>query len=162
MIHLPVFRLLLSAVLALLFGILAATFGAALSIFLHTVRLLPSLVRNTFFYRGRPLSVERGAFLPKPARRVSRVGAEVRRFLKIIAFALGFLLLSYLALDGIIRVYMLALSLTALFFARRLFFKILVPFAERISVEICRAAVLLLRLLFLLPRKFFGKIKKIF
>ena len=154
MIHLSLFRLLLSAALALLFGVLAAAFGALLSIFMHTIKLLPSLLRNTLFYRGRLLSVERGEFLPKPGRGGSRVGSEVRRFFKIVAFTLGFLLLSYLALDGMIRVYMLALSLAALFFARRLFSKTLLPFVEIVSVVICHAAVVFFRLILLLPRRF--------
>lgn len=162
MIQLTLSKVLFSVLCATCFGILIAVLGITGRVALSEIRILPGVLRSVFVYDGKPWGIARGRFIAPPSASKSRLAEEILRFLQIIGFSFLFIILSYFALDGQIRVYMLSISLLSLFLTRKFLSKTIFPVLCVIMGEIYRFIAIALRLAFYIPRKFCLQIKKIF
>ena len=109
-----------SIVSALIYG----TFFEILCIIIYSfctlISELISLPRKVFFYGGKLMSSPYATVADNNSpTRVRGAGAFVL-IVKVLLFSLGFLLLSYYSLDGVIRAYLLLLSLSSLYLVRNL------------------------------------------
>lgn len=114
MMHFTVSEIFSSVLFAFIFGAgCAFLYMLALSIFdqLAYILLFPKYI---FCYSEKILSIP-----PKTNSGRKEKGSPVLTFFSIIIFTLGFILLSYFALDGSIRLYMLVISLSSLFLVKK-------------------------------------------
>lgn len=162
MIQLTLSKVLFSVLCATCFGFFLAVLGIAGKVVVSEIKILPAVIKSVFVYDEKPWRIERGTFRGVPLGTKSRIAQEIFQFIKIIAFSLLFILLSYFALDGQIRIYMLAIALLSLFFTRKMLSKTIFPVLCVIIGEFYRFSAIALRLAFYIPRKFCLQIKKIF
>lgn len=119
---------------ALIYGLIFSIVLVLLGCSVRMIGTVLTSLRQAFFYTGR---ISTPLALPQEANRSSSLLRAVYAALRTVAFFLGFLLLSYYALDGCIRIYMLLISLFSCLLFRTM--------AERLAHFIGK---LLLRLLF--------------
>lgn len=109
-------EILISALCALAFGIVYSVIHQLALILSRVFKSLPDIIREI---------MQAEKLLPPPSvkERVKEEKEEgVFAFFSVIGFAIGFLLLSYYALDGQLRLYMLIISSASLYFANSTFF----------------------------------------
>ena len=162
MIQFTLSQIAFSVLGALLFGVFVAALFTVASVVVSEIKVLPSVVRSVLVYTGKPWKIGRMEFIGVPVVPKSRLLGELLQFFKIVLFSLLFLVLSYVMLDGKIRVYMLALSLLSLFLTRVFLGKTLYPAVMGIVGTVFWVSVIVLRLFAFLPRRIFVRIKKIF
>lgn len=108
-------EILLSVIYALIFGAGFAVLTSAVDMLLGVALTLPTFAREVFCF---------DRILPPP--KLSQAGTGRKKgalyiFLCVILFAIGFSLLSYVSLDGQIRIYMLALAFASFYLSKSVF-----------------------------------------
>lgn len=112
MITFSIRELLSSALFAVIFGVGFSAFVCTLDILIGAASTLPEfLIASVRFDKVFP-----PARLSVSAR--NRGGGPIYIFLCILIFALGFSLLSYISLDGEIRIYMLILAFASFYLSK--------------------------------------------
>ncbi len=135
-------EILASILYSLGYGALFFVLISALRLLLSIVSAIPTIVKKQIvFSKVLPLPDFKECIKPRG------VGG-VFLFLSIIAFSLGFVTISYISLDGMIRIYMLILSFAAFYLLNSAFFN----FLSRIYICILnlglRIMTLILRVVF--------------
>lgn len=109
-------EILLSLLYSLVYGVLFFIFYTLICLLKNEVGLLKSLPESIIRY---------DKILEKPIKMRGRIAKEQSPdvvAVSIIAFALGLVLLSYYALDGCVRIYLIIVSLTSFFAIKSLAF----------------------------------------
>lgn len=130
-------ELLFSVALALLFGICFCAFIIILDILIGAFSLIPG-----FF----SMIISFDKLLPTPRLinvQTNRQKGPLYIFLSVLIFALGFSLLSYVSLDGEIRIYMLALAFASFYLSKFAF----CDFLTKIFLQLFSAGLSLVALL---------------
>lgn len=135
-------EIIISVVYALIWGtVFCAGYSAALLV-VNILKSLQSIIKDIFVF-------DRIFALPDFEKYIThRSAGPVNLFLSIILYTVGFNLISYFSLDGIIRAYMLFISSASFFISKIAFFDFLsklfgkiISFALGIFSVLCRIAV---------------------
>ena len=138
-----------SILLAILYGCLYAVLFSLVCLIVNMVLSLPKIIRDT-------LSFDK--ILPPPSFKNLKTDNSCGGFLSficVILFTIGFLLLSYLALDGVIRIYMLILSFASFYLSK-------ITFTEFLSRLFMAAFRRILSLLSIVVRVVIWPLKRLF
>lgn len=110
-------EILLSVVYSMIYGVIFSSFYSFILVTSSMVKSIPIVLKKILVF---------DKLLPAPKTRscITKSSGKITAFLSVIAFALGFSLLSYIALDGQIRIYMLVLSSASLYISNFVFFGI--------------------------------------
>ena len=137
--------------------IFALAYGAIFAvIFSLTVVMKESLA---VFFNMLKNSLRYDKIFPLPSYEKVKISNKTGAFISVVSiflFAVGFSLLSYLALDGQLRLYMLTLSFASFYLSKIAFFDIfsrVILFAFRISFILI---VFIVRLVLWLPKRIFN------
>ncbi len=139
-------EILRSCICALAYGAGASLLLIVLVICARQLGYILSLPRHALIYEGRILDLPKQGDKSGVIRNTRSVG-EILTALKIILFAVGYIIFSYYALDGEIRLYTLALSLVAFFLARKLLSGLSVKLSDKLIFAIFAIPLLILRIL---------------
>ena len=131
----------------------AAIFGVIFA-FLDTVLKLFSTEINHIGKIGEHIFADGGIFrIPKRCKETkaekgqsSRLFGEIKTFLKVLFFGIGFILLSYYALDGAIRIYLLLFAIGFFFLFRYASDASLFKICDSVFLFVYGSLVILLRL----------------
>ena len=108
MIYFSFQEILFSVVASLIYGLGFGSCYHLLSVFGRMLKALLSLPREALFYRGSIFCVERRKGEARGF--LSDLSGNIKVFFFTVLFVVGYILLSYLTLDGELRLYTLALS----------------------------------------------------
>ena len=133
-------ELLLSFLYALVYGISYAAFIETIGVLGKLFRNVPSVVQSVIIYDK--LCSPSCITLIKNDRH-----AGIRTFATTTAFSIGFIFLSYFALDGEVRLYTLIASITSFFIFKLLTKKYLSSTAYAILSVVFRLPLILLRVI---------------
>ena len=158
MISFSIDELLHAVICAAIFG---AGYSALLSVlkpFLKMVLDFPISIINAFKNKGRVLDHNKSEI--KPDGFAKRLMCWLYVFFAIHLFWIGFMLLSYYALDGTLRLYMLAIAVLSFYIAKK---SVCLPL-KRLSYLICSFILdiitVILRIIFLPVKKIIAPIFK--
>ncbi len=142
----------------------AFAFGAAYELILisalvlkQQLLLLGELPSAIFKYKGKLLSVKE-YFTAKEKyenRKSSKIATEIYTFIKVAVFSFLFLFLSYYALDGEVRLYMLVCSIISMNVVKYLLTSTFIPVSERFFKAVLCGIIIFLRIVFFPIRKIF-------
>ena len=123
---------LFSLLVAVLFGALCATLSIVLLLIKRCVASLLHLINTALFGAGGIFSPVRDIFIEKEKFLWLHILSEIGAFFKVVLFFASFIVLSYAVLDGEVRVYMLAMTLTSYFLSKHLIISCIIPTVLRI------------------------------
>lgn len=159
MISFTISEIILSVASATIYGTAFAFFIDFLSscrAFFRYVLFLPVAL---FFYKGsiiksdiRPRDLRESENDKKRPEKINKILSALYRTLVIFAFFLGFVLLTYLTLDGEIRFYMLAACLLSCALAKRTVVSLAFKVISRVVFCVYYALIICGRVAFFLPR----------
>ena len=113
---------LTSILFAVIFGVLYAVLYSVVYLLKSTFGCIPSIIRDIVSF-DKILPLPRFEYLSTEGR----LGGFLTSLL-IILFGLGFSILSYISLDGQIRIYMLFFSFASFYLSKKVFFNIFIRF----------------------------------
>lgn len=154
MIPFTTLEILLSVVSASVFGAIFAFLDIILEILSlegeHIKR-----IREHIFGPQKIISIPKrvGTENEKTKEKYKYIG-ELITFFKVIIFTVGFILLSYYALDGVVRVYLLVFGVVFFLALRCLFEKSILKIADSLFLLLYGAFIILLRI-FCRPTEYF-------
>lgn len=117
MMHFTSSEILISLLYAVVFGALFFILYSAVSILKYELGRLIDILPTVFQY---------DKILEKPTKKQGRNENQeggAFAFMSVIIFALGFVLLSYYALDGCVRIYLLLFALSSFFIPKALLYE---------------------------------------
>ena len=141
-------EILYSVLYALVYGAGFALIYRFVSLLFRMLKSIPSICSDALFSKDNFKFNNTFDYVKK-----QNVGA-IYRFLSVIAFALGFILLSYLALDGEIRLYMLILSTASVYLVNLAFSVVFNRLFVFLINALVFAFVFVIRVIFLPLRAF--------
>ncbi len=161
MIFHSAFSVFMSLCYAALYGLVFALLSLLFAVF---IRIVPSFFRMasmSLSYDEGIFSAPREIFIEKGTKKSIRAIAEINACFKVIIFFMGFYLLSYGALDGEIRIYMLLTAVATYLTLKPLFLgKPLSIFLKIISVPLSYFVVFL-RIFLYIPTRVFKRVKNV-
>ncbi len=140
MMHFTSGEILISLLYAVVFGIGFFVFYTSACIFKYELVRLIGVLPSTFRY---------DKILEKPTKiqgRCEKQQGVIFAFMSVIIFAIGFILLSYYALDGCIRVYLLLFALSSFFIPKVLFYEKIALIFEWIFEALFYALIIVFRI----------------
>ena len=146
----------LSVVSAIEYGIFCNLFLLFSRVIFGQFVIFANIIKESFFWKGRLFAVNNDVFSINKQEADSRYLLGPKIISKMLLFTLGFYLVSYVFLDGEIRLYMLCISIATLFSTRRFILKISLGVFDRIFKYVYCTFTILLRILFL-PAKVFSR-----
>lgn len=135
MIYFAAEEIYTSVLYAIIYGFVFAIISRLSRLLIEEIRLARHLVTAVIRYEkifDPPIALKYSAEKCK----LDGMSGRIFKFCEILTFGIGYILLSYLALDGLHRVYILIISLIAYFLAERL-----------ISVTLLKALILIIELI---------------
>lgn len=165
MTHFTLSEIFSSILSALIFGALLAIALIAASVIYRQLFKLKLLPKAIFLYDGSLMSAKSAITYTEKAKvkKYTKALHEFYAFFRVVLFSSLFLLLSYYALDGAFRIYMLIVSLGALFSVKYLLTHTFVPIAEKVFETVFYGIIILFRILtFPMKRILFLKWNKIY
>lgn len=149
-------EIVFSVICALAYGALFAMLSSFLSAMIQLARGIPKCIKTTVTMVERPRFRDLKGGIPKGS------APYFLTPLLMFIFALGFLLLSYFALDGSLRLYMLFLSFASLYLSKFAFSDFLSRGSGLIILFFVYAFSLALRPFFKMGRYIFTHMQKAF
>ncbi len=150
-----------SIVFSLLYGAFCATLSLACALIWHLIRSFRRIASTWAFYNNGIFSRPREIFIEERKIKKVRVLAEVGAFFKVLLFTIGFILLSYISLDGEIRIYTLAVSLSSYLLLRRFFLSTLLSFVLVGLETLVSYLSVILRIFLYIPVRTVKSVKKL-
>ena len=114
------YEILASTLHAAIYGASFALLIVFANVILKEFARLIAVPREIFCYSGKIFERPNPTFKLKRGGKARRISKGIFVFLSVFLFTLGFILLSYYSLDGSIRLYMLAISISVMLFAKPL------------------------------------------
>ena len=146
MISFTINEILTSVLLSVIYGAIAAVLGHLFGSIIIFVKSFARLADDVLLYEGKLIARVKADY-QKHNSGFSLLYDWISVFLGIVAYTLGYIVLSYYLLDGVLRLYVLILSVSSFFVLRKLLHRAFNKLTVVISLLLYGATVISLRFL---------------
>ena len=161
MIVFSAYSVLNSILFSFFYGAFCATLSLVCALLFRLTRSFGRIASTWIKYNNGIFSRPREIFIEEGRIKSVRVLREVGAFFKVLLFTIGFILISYISLDGEIRIYTLAVSLASYLLLRSFFLSALLSFLLIGLEALVSYLSVILRIFLYIPVRTVKSVKKL-